>query len=173
MMQTCPHCGRENPEHDAYCYACGHILPSALKQMAKDDPTTKLDQDAYEALEPRRRWGTAYFDRKSQLKLTFRDTGNSVLVNVSGKLIIGRIHDQTAEGRLADVDLTPYGAVEAGVSRNHVALMRDLDTITVTDLNSSNSTFLNGQRLMPNEPRILRDNDELRLGRLVIRVAFV
>ena len=37
---------------------------------------------------------------------------------------------------------------------------------------SANSTYLNGQRLLPSEPRILRDNDELRLGRLVIRVTF-
>jgi hypothetical protein len=172
-MQTCPHCGRENPAHDAYCYACGHILPSALKHMQNDDPTTQLDEEAYQSLEPRRRWGTAYFDRKSQLKLTFRDSGESLLIEVGGELILGRIHEQSNSERVADVDLTPYGAVEAGVSRNHLALARDYDTITVTDLNSSNNTFLNGQRLMPNEPRILRDNDELRLGRLVIRVAFL
>jgi predicted component of type VI protein secretion system len=43
----------------------------------------------------------------------------------------------------------------------------------VTDLGSANSTFLNGQRLMPHEPRVLRDNDEVRLGRLVFRVNFV
>lgn len=169
-MQTCPHCRRENPDHDAYCYACGHILPSALQSMIAN-PTTHLEE-AYETLEPRRRWGTAYFDRKSQLKLTIRDTGDSLLVTVGNELVLGRSSGQPeAEG--ADVDLTPYGAVDLGVSRNHLALSRDHDTITVTDLNSSNSTYLNGQRLMPNEPRILRDNDELRLGRLVIRVAFL
>lgn len=50
--------------------------------------------------------------------------------------------------------------------------MRDHDTVVVSDMGSANSTYLNGQRLMPYEPRILRDNDELRLGRLVIRISF-
>ncbi len=72
-----------------------------------------------------------------------------------------------------DIDLTPHDAIEKGVSRTHAVLTRDQETVVVADLNSANGTFLNGQKLMPNEPRILRDNDELRLGRLVIRVAFV
>jgi pSer/pThr/pTyr-binding forkhead associated (FHA) protein len=63
--------------------------------------------------------------------------------------------------------------MDYGVSRNHLTLSRDNDTIFVTDLGSANSTFLNGQRLMPHEPRILRDSDELRLGRLVVRVNFI
>jgi pSer/pThr/pTyr-binding forkhead associated (FHA) protein len=62
--------------------------------------------------------------------------------------------------------------VEQGVSRRHLSITRDHDTVTVTDLGSANHTYLNGQRLIPFEHRILRDNDELRLGRLVIRVAF-
>jgi len=40
------------------------------------------------------------------------------------------------------------------------------------DLGSANGSFLNGQRLYPNEKRIVRDSDELRLGRLVMRVRF-
>ena len=37
----------------------------------------------------------------------------------------------------------------------------------------TNGTFLNGQRLVPNQPRILRDGDEIRLGHLVLYVRFV
>ena len=59
------------------------------------------------------------------------------------------------------------------MSRRHLDLPRQHDTILVTDLGSANSTYINGQRLIPREPRILRDNDELRLGRMVIRVTFV
>lgn len=168
-MQTCPHCGRENPDRDAYCYACGHILPAGMPKST--DPTTQLEE-VYETLEPRRRWGTAYFDRTSQVQLTFRDTGQSLLVEVNHDLVLGRAHDQPGVA-MPDVDLGPYGALDQGVSRVHLMFSRDHDTITVTDLGSANSTYLNGQRLMPHEPRILRDNDELRLGRLVIRVAFV
>jgi hypothetical protein len=168
-MQSCPHCGRENADTDAYCYACGHILLSTLRQMT--DATTRLE-DAYQRLEPKRRWGTAYFDRESRLKFTFRDTGEAVLASLGKELLIGRAHDQETIPQ-PDVDLSPYSGMEHGVSRNHLMLTRDHDTIFVTDLGSANSTYLNGQRLMAHEPRILRDNDELRLGRLVMRVNFV
>jgi len=168
-MQACPHCGKDNADSDAYCYSCGHILPSALPQALR--VTTKLD-DIYESLEPKRRWGTAYFDRQSRLQLTFRDTGQSMAVDIADKIVLGRRHDEPDVPQ-PNVDLKPYGALEKGVSRNHLALTRDTDTIIVTDLGSANSTYLNGQRLVPFEARILRDNDELRLGRLVIRVTFM
>jgi len=166
-MQICPHCGKENADVDAYCYACGHILPSAEALRA----TSKLE-DVYESLEPKRRWGTAYFDRQNRLQLTFRNSGESVVVDVADKIILGRAHNEPGVPQ-PDIDLTPYDALQAGVSRSHLALARDHDTIIVTDLGSANNTYLNGQRLVPYEPRILRDNDELRLGRLVIRVNFL
>ncbi len=168
-MQKCPHCDRENSDSDPYCYACGHILPSTLVQLM--GATTRLEE-AYQRLEPKRRWGTAYFDRQSRLKLTFRDTGDLLMVDLGRELKVGRTHDDESLPQ-PEVDLSPYGATKLGVSRNHLTLSRDHDTIFVTDLGSANSTYLNGQRLMPHERRILRDNDELRLGRLVVRVNFV
>jgi hypothetical protein len=168
-MQICPHCERENADQDAYCYACGHILPSALQ--GAPNATSKLEE-VYESLEPKRRWGTAYFDRKSQIQMTVRGTNDSMVLDVSSEMVLGRMHSEDGVP-IPDVDLTPYEAIEKGVSRVHAALTRDEDTVLVSDLSSANGTFLNGQRLMPHEPRILRDNDELRLGRLVIRVAFV
>lgn len=167
-MQICPHCGKENAIGDGYCYSCGHILPHALRA---DAGTSKLD-DIYEELSPQRRWGTAYFDRSGELELSFRDTGETLLITVDGEVVLGRAHDDQALNQ-PDVDLSPFGAVEKGVSRVHVKFVRLHDTLTVVDLNSSNNTFLNGQRLIPFEARILRDADELRLGHMVIRVMFV
>lgn len=168
-MQECPHCGKENGEAEAYCYSCGHILLSALRS---DGTTNKLEED-FENLEPQRRWGTAYFDRRAVLRLTFRDNNMTLDLEVHDRLVLGRVHTVNAGAEQVDVDLTPYGAVNKGVSRTHLLLEREHDTIIVTDLKSVNHTFLNGQRLMPHEPRILRDNDELRLGHLVFRVTFI
>jgi len=36
--------------------------------------------------------------------------------------------------------------------------------MTVRDLNSTNGTWLNGERLMPNESRVMRQGDHVRLG---------
>lgn len=167
-MQLCPHCRKENADTDAYCYSCGHILPSAL---IAEIETHQLE-DVYQNLEPQRRWGTAYFDRNSTLELKFRDSEETLQVPVKQAVVLGRVHSEPGVEQ-PDVDLGPYGAVQKGVSRLHLKVARDYDTVVVTDLGSSNHTYLNGQRLMPGEPRILRDNDELRLGHLVIRVAFV
>lgn len=167
-MQTCPHCGKQNPDNDAYCYACGHILPSALRDVIKE--TTRLDE-VYDNLEPKRRWGTAYFGQGGRLRFTFRDTNETLDLTLTTQLVVGRIHDPYSPDR-ADVDLAAYGAVEKGVSRRHLVLRRDHDTVMVIDQGSANHTYLNGQQLIPYEPRILRDNDELRLGRLVVRVNY-
>jgi predicted component of type VI protein secretion system len=70
------------------------------------------------------------------------------------------------------LDLTPYGAQEMGISRQHATIRRTDGMLTLTDLNSVNGTLLNGQRLAPNQPRVLRDGDEIRLGKLVCHVYF-
>jgi pSer/pThr/pTyr-binding forkhead associated (FHA) protein len=72
-----------------------------------------------------------------------------------------------------DIDLTPHKAVELGVSRRHVKLTRQSSTIMVQDLGSVNGTFLNGQKLMPYQPRVLRNEDELCLGRMTLRISFM
>ncbi len=168
-MQSCPYCGKPNAEAATYCYSCGHILPAGLAGLGS--LTTRLDI-AYESLPPRRRWGTAYFDIRNRVRFSFRDRDDELVFPVLGEVIVGRGHEEQ-DVEQPDIDLTPYGAVEHGVSRRHLALIRQHDTIGIVDLGSANSTFLNGQRLIPMEQRILRDGDELRLGRLVVRVSFV
>jgi pSer/pThr/pTyr-binding forkhead associated (FHA) protein len=71
-----------------------------------------------------------------------------------------------------DLDLAPFGAAEQGVSRRHAAMRRGEDTLTLVDFGSTNGTYLNGQRLIPNQPRVLRDGDEIRVARLVFHIFF-
>ncbi|MCS7071755.1 MAG: FHA domain-containing protein, partial [Anaerolinea sp.] len=61
---------------------------------------------------------------------------------------------------------------EKGVSRLHAAICRQDETLTIVDMGSSNGTHLNGQRLIPDQPRVLRDGDEIRLGKLVAHIYF-
>lgn len=168
-MQNCPNCGKENPAGEAYCYGCGHILPEALADVI--DSTTHL-QEAIERLEPQRRWGTAYFSQQTQMQLTFRDSGEKLLLTIDQEMVLGRHHNAPGVDQ-PDIDLGPYRAMEKGVSRRHLAVKRDQGTIVISDMGSANHSYLNGQRLLPHEPRILRDNDELRLGHLVIKVEYV
>jgi hypothetical protein len=159
----CDNCGRPNRREDYYCYACGHILPNA--------PDTRRLQGRYDFMDPLVRWGTASFDRKATLVLV-PQKGEPIEVDISDDedVIIGRIsRDPIA---VPAVDLAPYDAEALGVSRLHLALRRQENTVSITDLGSVNHTYINGQCLHAHELRVLRDGDELRLGRLVLRVRF-
>lgn len=70
------------------------------------------------------------------------------------------------------VDLTPYGAADRGVSREHASLHLEGDRLYITDLRSTNGTFLAGKRLDPNIPAVIRKGDELVLGRLTVQILF-
>jgi pSer/pThr/pTyr-binding forkhead associated (FHA) protein len=71
-----------------------------------------------------------------------------------------------------DVDLSGYGGGDLGVSRKHIKIKRKNILVYVTDLGSTNGTLLNGRKLIPNADRLLRNGDELQLGRLKLKVKF-
>ena len=58
------------------------------------------------------------------------------------------------------------------VSRQHARITRQGKLVVIEDLGSTNGTHLNGQRLIPHQPRVLRDGDEIRLGKLVCHIFF-
>jgi CheY-like chemotaxis protein len=63
-----------------------------------------------------------------------------------------------------EIDLTPYGGLNRGVSRRHAVLVATGDRLEIIDLKSTNGTFINGQRLQPFKPYRLRHTDEITLG---------
>lgn len=163
-MVICQNCGAENKVGEVYCYSCGSLL-----QPISNSGDTSVLKDETGNVNPKRRWGTARFDMESILTLTLRDYDTATIrVILNSDKIIGRLYGDF----VPDIDLSPYDAFDRGVSRQHAVLRRQNDTVVVVDLNSANSTFLNGQRLVPDQPRILRDGDELRFGQLVLRVTF-
>lgn len=71
-----------------------------------------------------------------------------------------------------DLDYAPYGAMRHGVSRRH-ALVRPGDrTLYLIDQNSTNGTWVNGQRLLPGRDFPLSDGDIIELGalRMTLRI---
>jgi hypothetical protein len=71
-----------------------------------------------------------------------------------------------------DLDLAPYGAMRYGVSRRH-SLVRPGDRLLyLIDQNSTNGTWVNGQRLLPGRDFPLSDGDVIELGalRMTLRI---
>ena len=132
--------------------------------------TTKLDDTNYEEGNPK--WGTARFNNRMLLELRMRDTGERFNFDYDSivEITIGRRDPNT--GKKPDVDLEPFDALNKGVSRIHASIVRREGSLTLIDQGTPNGTFLNGQKLVPRQPRILRDGDDIRLGHLVVRVSF-
>ncbi|MBZ0308387.1 MAG: FHA domain-containing protein [Anaerolineae bacterium] len=79
--------------------------------------------------------------------------------------IIGR-SDLTSSNYIPDVDLSACNGMDQGVSRRHAALVHYQGFVHLVDLNSSNGTFVNGERLRPDSPYRLKPDDKIRFGTL-------
>lgn len=168
-MVICPFCKTEHAEGSLACNNCGHLLPietaadPQLKTQNIDLPITKAHLP---------HWGTTYFDSYRSLLVHIVGTDQVLELDLHrpGGIVLGRMDPATPES--PELNLTPFGAREAGVSRRHAQLSLTYQSMYITDLRSSNSTFVNGVKLDPYVARILRDGDRVNLGRLSLQMIF-
>jgi pSer/pThr/pTyr-binding forkhead associated (FHA) protein len=80
------------------------------------------------------------------------------------EVIVGR--EDPISNIFPEIDLTDHGGDEGGVSRQHARVFIQGSQIFIEDLNSTNYTHVNQQRLTPGQPHPLNDGDEIRLGRV-------
>lgn len=155
----CQICGHENPSTASLCIRCSSVLEPATKQI---DPPQELHVET--------RWGRKSTGKK--LLLHIHGSSDAVRVDLENDLdmIIGR-YDMAAQQAPA-IDLTSYGAADKGVSRQHAQLTYNNNVLRITDLDSANFSYLNNQKLIPHQARIVRDGDELRLARMVMTIQF-
>lgn len=165
-MIKCPYCAFDNLEGALFCESCGFSLWDDAEGRIS---TRKLEDDANE-LSVKSGWGTATFQPRSQVIIHIRDAPEPLTITPKEEYLLGRY--DSSSGVTPDLDLTPFGALDKGVSRIHSALRRGDEVISIVDLDSANGTFLNGQRLASHQPRLLRDGDEIRLGKLVMHIYF-
>ena len=94
---------------------------------------------------------------------------SGTIIELAGKTValVGR--EDAPSNSFPDVDLSPYGAEEGGVSRLHARFALTGEQWTIEDLESTNFTFVNGKRIPPKTPTPLNDGAEIRLGRVALR----
>ncbi|MBA3945486.1 MAG: zinc-ribbon domain-containing protein [Herpetosiphonaceae bacterium] len=90
--------------------------------------------------------------------------GTIVPIKQQPELVVGR--EDPISGIHPDVDLTTQGGEAGGVSRRHATMHYQGGQWSVIDLDSTNYTRVNGNRLTPNTPTSLHDGDKLQFGRL-------
>jgi hypothetical protein len=82
----------------------------------------------------------------------------------------GEVEDEQEHKDTPWLDLEPYQGEELGVSRKHALIERQHRLLYITDLDSKNGTRINGDLLAPRHRRIIRNGDEVRLGRLTLTI---
>jgi hypothetical protein len=78
-------------------------------------------------------------------------------------IYLGRLEKETTE---VFVDLTLADGFNLGVSRRHAMIQRQENRVEIMDLHSSNGTFLNGNRILPEKFYELKSGTVIQLGRL-------
>lgn len=97
-------------------------------------------------------WGVLTFEDGQQMQL-------------SGEHVVVGRYDHDLGGEHPDVDLAKMAGADA-VSRIHAALEHIGSTYTLTDLNSTNATRINGKRLEPDKATPINDGDTLLFGKV-------
>jgi pSer/pThr/pTyr-binding forkhead associated (FHA) protein len=97
-------------------------------------------------------WGKLIFSDGKEVQLT------------SESALIGR-SDNDISGVNPEVDLNGMEGADT-TSRIHATLEHIGSTYTVTDLNSTNSTRINGKRLEPDKATPINDGDKLTFGKV-------
>lgn len=97
-------------------------------------------------------------------------SSTAIYVKPEAEMVIGRRDPATDEAPA--IDLSPHAAYQMGVSRKHVILRVMNDQLYLYDLGSRNGTYLNAKKTIPNQPYRVYDGDELRLGKMTLRLHF-
>jgi hypothetical protein len=190
----CPHCGHYNRPGTLICDNCGTNLSTgehpkfSTASLGNDLPLPRgttaaetgtkplpspqklVPQMSTEEIRAVQTAGAELFQDDMILRLEVSGAPTPILVYPSAETIIGR-RDPISSG-VPDVDLTAYAGYRMGVSRQHAVLRLQSKVLDIRDLGSSNGTFVNGVRLSPHQPHLLRDGDEIGLGKMVIKVFF-
>jgi len=173
-ITECPACGAIAQPGDTFCDFCGAALVSgqaaaavAEPSVAPAEPEVAVPQatPAQPAPQP-----SVAAPVAALAHLVIPDSGIELPITAQ-ETLVGR--EDAISGIFPDIDLTPHGGEQGGVSRRHFKITQRGTQFLIEDLNSTNFTMVNRQRLQPGSPLALSDGDEVRAGRvhLVFKVS--
>ena len=165
-MILCPNCQHHELTGALYCSKCGRQIVDVTDdstQTAKYSREDILLTDGVStAAVP-----SPNIENLEGLSLFLLRTEHIIRLTGQKEYSIGRaVENQPV---VPDVDLTPYGAYDSGVSRLHATIKVD-DLVTLRDLGSINGTRLNGRKIQPHSTHTLVHGDMLTLGKMKIQI---
>ncbi len=184
-MIACPECGAEQYPGALFCDTCGAAihpavrvypttggLPSTggndepaarMKVSSKTPPPAETTPTAAPAIPPP---ATA----PDPPALRARLPHHNAELTLHGALIhVGRADPET--GFTPELDLTPFGGQERGVSRRHATIQWVEGGYVIVDRHSSNGTWLDGVRLVAGYAYQIPPGAAIRFGGLLVQLA--
>jgi len=172
-MSICPNCGAETRPGDNFCLSCGYRVPaSPPASLATDEATlfrnpppapnnwsggsepTVHGQDAEEAT-LRANAVPSKIENPARFVLS-SNKGNDPKEYPLEK-------PDTSVGRAPENDIV-LPDEEKVISRYHATIRYENGSYSLRDEGSSNGTYVNGQGLEKNSPRMLQDGDHVSIG---------
>lgn len=155
LREVCPNCQAAVGVEDQFCDQCGAALPTASGfPQSPQRPAEASSATSHDA--------------PPGPRLLIQPNGTVVaLAPNQDAYVIGR--EDPASSSYPDIDLVPFGGEEGGVSRRHAQITCRDGQFFIEDLNSVNYTFVNKRKIAVGVAHPLRDGDEIRLGRVMMR----
>jgi pSer/pThr/pTyr-binding forkhead associated (FHA) protein len=147
-MKKCIRCGEDNLDDAKFCDICG----APFQEAPKKKPTINV--------------------KAPKVVLVAIESGKVFELQPDEEMLVGR-GEPDGHGIVPQIRLEDEDAVTDGVSRVHAKIICFANEYYILDLDSTNSTYLNKQKLVPQTQSKLSDGDEIQLGRYLMRIRFL
>lgn len=164
-MIVCANCKHKNMAGAMFCSECGSQIVGTNELVTQNISTDSLNNIGKK---PTGSLTGSLSGADAWASLHLLDTGQVLPLSSRNEFTMGRI----SEGQpiMPDIDLSPYQAYAAGVSRLHAVIKRQGAQVIFMDLGSANGTYINGKRLSSNTEHSLNHGDIVALGKLKMQV---
>ncbi|MBN2393579.1 MAG: zinc-ribbon domain-containing protein [Anaerolineae bacterium] len=177
---VCKNCGAQLQPGSAFCDMCGAPVSAPVAQP-QYQPQPVAQQPVYPQPPTQPQYQQPQYAPPSPMApqqigegAIYPPAGGRFVVQQTGaqltfppgkaEIIVGR--EDAASNIFPEVDLNDHGGDEGGVSRRHARVALKDGQFYIEDLGSVNFTFVNHQKLAPNQPHPLNNGDEVQFGRV-------
>jgi hypothetical protein len=171
-MITCSFCQADYVANTIYCSECGNYLLEA--ETRETDPLDiekkgwigKIDEDNPE-------YDLALQDdvHPVALRLKIGPGRREIEIPLNRAVHLGRV-DPILDV-FPEIDLSHEGELSRSISRRHATIARQGEIVVIEDTGSVNGTYVNGRRLDPYLPEIIKSGDILQLGKLQLEIEII
>ncbi len=167
-MIECSNCGHDEYSGAIFCSECG----AQLIYSNTVDTTSFINFEQIEIIDeksiniPNEKQNKTDNDRSYIIKII--ESNEIIQLEENKEYTLGRVAD--GQPILPDIDLTVNKAYSYGVSRIHATIKYSGDKIVIVDLESSNGTRVNGQKILPQIEYPINRGDLVALGKLLLKI---